>query len=76
MKNGRSRRFYQSKRFWLVAAAVVIVAMVAQGPFFSFVVRQFVEQGMSRQGLVFRADLVRAAAFAPVVLEGVAIRPA
>jgi hypothetical protein len=76
MKNGRSRRFYQSKRFWLVAATVVIVAIVAQGPFFSFVARQIVERGMSRQGLVFRADSVRAAAFAPMVLEGVAIRPA
>jgi len=76
MKNGRSRRFYQSKRFWLVAAAVVIVAIVAQGSFFSFVARQIVERGMSGQGFVFRADSVRASAFAPVVLEGVAIRPA
>jgi hypothetical protein len=76
MKNGRSRRFYQSKRFWLVAAAVVIVAMVAQGPFLSFVVRQFVERGMAQQGLAFRADSLRAAAFAPVVIEGISIRPA
>lgn len=76
MKNGRSRKFYQSKRFWLVAAAVVTLVLVGQGAFFSFVVRQFVERGMARQGLVFRADSLRASAFAPVVIEGVSIRPA
>jgi hypothetical protein len=76
MNNGRSWRFYQSKRFWLVAAAVVIVVLVAQGPFLSFIVRQFVDRGMAREGLAFRADSLSAAAFAPVVIEGISILPA
>jgi hypothetical protein len=76
MKNGRSKRFYESKRLWIVVAATVIVVLVGQGPFFSFVVHQFLQQSMARQGLVFRADSLRAGAFAPVLIEGISIRSA
>ena len=74
MKNGRNKRFYRSKKFWFVAVVVVLVVGMGQGPFCSFVARQFLERGMARQGLVFRADSVRAGLFAPVLIEGVTIR--
>ncbi|MFM8765229.1 MAG: hypothetical protein ACKOEZ_10395, partial [Spartobacteria bacterium] len=74
MKNGRNKRFYRSKKFWFVAVVFVVVVGMGQGPFCSFVARQVLERGMERQGLVFRADSVRAGLFAPVLIEGVSIR--
>lgn len=48
--------------------------MLLQGPVSSFVISRCAKVVFDRQGLVFRADSVKAGFFAPVLFEGVVIR--